>query len=746
MSYTAPAGNAVDFDFTESGYLAPAGYAVNFDFYNVPPHETTVTVTLDAPTATVLAEHDDPSGVPIISAVVEATLDAPTAAVQAEYIRVHAASITATLEPPTAQVLADYQNGRVATVTATLDAPTAEVLAVRGQVGSVSAIMDAPTAVIDAAWGAEVPRANLVDSTSAGNQGGLRWGRAAAADRSITAPSDAMQLIEPETHTHWGAGEHTDAGADIPHNQMIVLDDGARVPYGTHMPKDRSNCQGYIVPPANDTGGEIPWDRFSTRPEITPVHGYSHPPAKDAIKDQRWWHVDYWANKRPRWDTRDYTPPPNNSVDFDFTESGYSPNPLALDFEWGEASPHADQPSMPTDSGTKVPHNLPPAVDVGNRQPWGSGSWTRPVPDYDWEPGWDNDPTEDPAERPQQPIIREVYLFMPSITLYRLPDGAEIEATNVTWSTDSDSWGWRFNATLKHEQHLALVKPTPNGYTEIGCEINGHQFTALVEGYGRSRQIGNTGYTINGRSRTAWLTDPHAPARSKVITAPYSAAALAGQELANTGFTLEWNATDWLIPGGAYSYENLSPISAIKRLAEAAGYMLQSHPSDKTLIVRPRYRVSPHKWTDPTTALDAILPADLITQDTNSFISRPAYNRAIFAGGAEGGVIVSVTLDGTAGDILAPMGTDNLITHKDAGYERCRNLIATGGTWEDVTLTTMLTQQSEAPGLILPGHLVELQDVAETYPVRIDGTTITATSSETEIKIRQQLVAQRRVA
>jgi hypothetical protein len=767
MSYTAPAGTAVDFDFTDSGYTPPAGGAVNFDFYNVPPHQGTLSAELDAPTAGMLVQHDDPSGLPIISAVIDATLDGPSATLAAEFhpphiatlaadldpptaeasaqfTRIHIASATAILDAPQADMLADFFNGRVITLQATLDAPTASVSAARGNTATATATFELPDIQIGTEWGAKIPVAGISDSTSAGG-GGFKWGRAAAADRALTAISDAMRRIEPETESGWQEGQAADAAPAMPHNQMITLDDGAQVPYSTHIARDRQNRQGYIVPPAQDQSGSMLWDRFSAEPSATPGHGYGYPPPKDKEKWKLWMHVDYWANKLPRWDTRDYTPPVNNAVNFDFSDSGYDPDMLALDFSWGTPSPYPNQPIMPTDPSTGIGHNVPPTIDQINRVPWGTGSWTRPYPDYGPDIPWPNDPTEDPAERPPQPDIREVYLFMPNITLYRLPDGAEFEASQCVWSTDRDSWGWRFTANLKRDTDLAIIKPTSNGPVEIGCEINGHTFTALVESYGRSRQHGNTRYTISGRSRTAWLSDPYAPQRSKALTAAYSAAALAEQELANTGFSLQWNAKDWLIPAGSYSYDQLDPIAAIKRLAEAAGYMLQSHPELKQLIVSPRYRVDPHKWTEPTTALDAILPADLITQDGSTFRTAPAYNRAIVTGGPAGGVIVTVTRDGTAGDILAPMATDDLITHSDAGYQRGRSLIAEGGTWEEMSITTMLTQAGQAPGLLLPGHLVEIQDTDDTYPVVIDGTSITATSSDTEIKVRQALTAERRI-
>jgi hypothetical protein len=744
MSYTAPAGNAVDFDFTESGYTPPTGGAVDFAFFNVPPHDGTLSAELAAPTAGVLVQHGDPSGLPIISAFIDATLDGPGAEVAADFTRIQIATISAQTDTPQAAILADFYNGRVIALQATLDAPQASIAAARGSTATASATLELPAIQIGTEWGIKIPAAGISDSTSASG-GGFKWGTGTAASREMAVASNAARITEAATAAEWDRAAPADAEPTMPHNQMVVLDDGAHAPWGTLAATDRTGQQPYTLPPALDNQQQAPWDRFSAEPSIEPGHGYNHPPARDAEKHQPWMHVDYWAIKRPRWDTRDYTPPVNNAVNFDFTDSGYTPDPLALDFSWGAPSPYPNQPIMPTDPSTGIGHNVQPTIDQANSVPWGAGSWTRPYPDYGPDIPWPNDPTEEPAERPPQPDIREVYLFMPNITLYRLPDGAEFEASQCVWSTDRDSWGWRFTANLKRDADLAIIKPTSTGPVEIGCEINGHSFTALVESYGRSRQHGNTRYTITGRSRTAWLSDPYAPQRSKALTSAYSAAALAEQELSNTGFSLQWNAQDWLIPAGSYSYDQLDPIAAIKRLAEAAGYMLQSHPELKQLIVSPRYRVDPHKWSQPTTALDAILPADLITQDGSTFRTAPAYNRAIVTGGPAGGVIVTVTRDGTAGDILAPMATDDLITHSDAGYQRGRSLIAEGGTWEEMSITTMLTQAGQAPGLLLPGHLVEIQDTDDTYPVVIDGTSITATSSDTEIKVRQALTAERRI-
>ncbi|WP_296057606.1 hypothetical protein [uncultured Amphritea sp.] len=88
---------------------------------------------------------------------------------------------------------------------------------------------------------------------------------------------------------------------------------------------------------------------------------------------------------------------------------------------------------------------------------------------------------------------------------------------------------------------------------------------------------------------------------------------------------------------------------------------------------------------------------------------------------------------------------DDLITHQNVGYERSRIEIAKGGTWEEMSFTTWLTDYGQAPGLLLPGHLVEIQDLNETYPVQISGTTINAQSNDQGLTVRQQMSADRRI-
>src|SRR5699024_10555471 len=144
----------------------------------------------------------------------------------------------------------------------------------------------------------------------------------------------------------------------------------------------------------------------------------------------------------------------------------------------------------------------------------------------------------------------------------------------------------------------------------------------------------------------------------------------------NTGWTLDWQAPDWTVPGGVWSYQELTPMQAILQIVEAAGASIQSHPSEQTLSVAPRYPVSPWDWA--TTTADAVLPAAQVVGERGRWAPRPAYN-AIYVAGQAGGVLVHVKRRGTAGELVAPMQLHRLTTDVPVGQERGRNELAASG-------------------------------------------------------------------
>ena len=169
------------------------------------------------------------------------------------------------------------------------------------------------------------------------------------------------------------------------------------------------------------------------------------------------------------------------------------------------------------------------------------------------------------------------------------------------------------------------------------------------------------------------------------------------------GWGLDWQISDWLVPGGVWSHRG-AMIDAVKRIAEAAGGYVLGHRTAQTLHVRPRYPLLPWEWAAATP--DLIIPADVASTEAIRWSESPAYNR-VFVAGQEQGRIGQVSRAGSAGDVLAPMVTDPLITHADAARARGGSILAAGGRQAAITLRLPVLPET---GILDLGQLIEYQD------------------------------------
>ena len=587
--------------------------------------------------------------------------------------------------------VANIQAQTVIDATLKIDAPTFTISAeiavvVEAEFYAISPA--APTATGQLIWGEEVPKSTIGSDA----EKGLPWKRSTSAQESVKSEWIVAPTKEKDTVLPWDSADIRAHEVSMPSetpSEMLI--DNA-LPWGDAdiVIKDIAAISDDMLPITTDA--VLPWGSADTINEINKMAWKQFVAA--VISKQLPW--GSFKDKQT-----------NNSFSHGFI--GVMP---------------------PTEKELVIN--------------WGEGTWSRPLLDTSKGVEWDIEP-DLPPPRPPQPSIKGVYIYMPTIELHTIPNGDEFGATDVSIASDIDSWAWRFSATLDDPAHLPLLKPDGNGYKEIACEVNGHLFTFLVTGYAPSRAFGKNTVRITGTSRSKVLSEPFAPARSKLITSPYNAAQLAEMELAGTDWSVDWQAQDWLIPGGVYTYENLTPISAIKQLADAIGAIVQTHPSDKEIIVKPRYPVSPHLWDG--SVFDKIIPADFMSDISGNFTSKPHYNRAIVSGTDSNGVIVTLTMSGEAGDILTPIATDKFITAREAGMERGRIELAQAGDWQELNFTTWLTQQGIADTLVLPAHLIEIQDGIETFRAQVTGTDIKATvSGDGEIKVRQGVTALRRLS
>lgn len=312
---------------------------------------------------------------------------------------------------------------------------------------------------------------------------------------------------------------------------------------------------------------------------------------------------------------------------------------------------------------------------------------------------------------------RRTYIVLNSVAVVRLPDRLPIEVDGVAIAQSVDAWGASFDLSLCDPAQLALLKPTVAGPREIEITLNGYVWTAIVEAYSTRREWNVGGVSISGRSRTALLAAPYAPARTKVTTEARTVAQLVDEELAGTGYTATYDTTGWLVPAGAWYYDNTTPMDAISRIAEASGAVVQSDPEDLSLVVRPRYPVSPWDW--PISTPDVTVFDDIVTGSSLQVRSQPLFDAVVVTGEIAGkGYTVRVKRTGSAGTLYAPQASHPLINEIAAGTERGRNILSDRGEQASIDLILPLFSTplgAGQTGRVLPLDLVEVQEAGETW-------------------------------
>lgn len=303
------------------------------------------------------------------------------------------------------------------------------------------------------------------------------------------------------------------------------------------------------------------------------------------------------------------------------------------------------------------------------------------------------------------PILR-TYIVRNETTLTRVSDGTVIPVYDMSLSLDVDSWAWQWRASAPWSARALLVP----GPVELLATINGSTIRLVCESMSRDRAFGKDRLALSGRSRNAELGAPTSAIYSYAVASTMTAAQIMAEVLTENGSPLPWTVdfglTDWLVPAGAWSLQ-ASRIDALQAIAQAAGGYIQPHDTDQIVRVLPRYPSAPWDWA--TLAPDIQLPADVVQQEGTQWVSRPAYNR-VYVSGQGQGVLGQVTRAGTAGDVLATMVTDSLITHADAARQRGLAILADTGDQVHYTLRLPVLEET---GVIVPGKSVRYTEGAD---------------------------------
>lgn len=303
--------------------------------------------------------------------------------------------------------------------------------------------------------------------------------------------------------------------------------------------------------------------------------------------------------------------------------------------------------------------------------------------------------------------IRRVYVVVNDVCLRRVAGNIDIPTLSLGLKIDADSWTWGFDATVPAEA-LDDLEPDASGIpVELEVTINGTAYRVLAERLSRERAFGEASVKVTGRGKGAVLDAPYAPTKYFANTANRTAQQLMADALqingVPIGWSVEWGITDWLVPAGVWSHQG-TYISALNTIAEAAGAYLQPHRTAQTIRVRPRYPFPPWEWGAVVPSF--VLPSAATARESLEWKDAARYN-GVYISGVSAGVLGWVKRTGTAGDELAPMVVDPLITEAVAARQRGIAVLADTGRQINVTLRLPVLPET---GVIEPGVFVEYQD------------------------------------
>ncbi len=300
-----------------------------------------------------------------------------------------------------------------------------------------------------------------------------------------------------------------------------------------------------------------------------------------------------------------------------------------------------------------------------------------------------------------------VFIVDNTVTIVRVPDNAPIAVHDISIRGDLDSAVWACSASVSDDASLALLQPGPSGDPRrFRVVVNGWAWEFLAEADQEGATFGGKERTVTGRSATAVLSGEYASRRTVTQASARDASQLAAEVLTDTGITLDWQAVDWLVPGGVWSYSDLAPLDALREIASACGAVVQSHRTADTVRVIPIYATRPWQWA--VTAPDVEIVDDYLKARRGGSARGIRHNTVEVRGEVTGGIRGICTITGTAGDLALPQVTHRLITAAAAAEARGIYELARVGPIGETSIELPLFAAPTAPGLVSPGTLVRV--------------------------------------
>lgn len=260
---------------------------------------------------------------------------------------------------------------------------------------------------------------------------------------------------------------------------------------------------------------------------------------------------------------------------------------------------------------------------------------------------------------------RNWWYILNTLSVTRLDNGEKITVYNGSYNTDRSRWCWSYSLTAPATE-ISKLEPIGGQPVILKIAVNGNEHHMLLENRSRSRSFANDRFTLTGRSQTALLDSPYSAVRSFLQENERTSVQLVQAEIdrASSNPNLNWQLIDelgWIVANQSLSYNNLSPIAAIKLVAESGGGFIYSEKGSNTLSIKPQYKKT--YWDSMSVDdYDRLIPESIVLSQSTDYEQHPNYN-AITLTNDRTGATGQVKRTGTAGDVTYPSENNPLFNH-----------------------------------------------------------------------------------
>jgi len=304
--------------------------------------------------------------------------------------------------------------------------------------------------------------------------------------------------------------------------------------------------------------------------------------------------------------------------------------------------------------------------------------------------------------------VRRLYMITNDVYLLRVDNALNLPCTSLSVSMDADSFVPGFTANVDPAFWDDLLPAAISAPIELESHINGTTFRWLAEQVSREREFGQQVIRVQGRGIAALLDEPYEfPSTFANSSGPATVKQIAADVLSENGVPLAWTVDcrfdDWLVPLNVFTHRG-SRMSALQRIAQSVGGYVRPAFDTTDLVILQRYPLV--VWSLDQLVPDYELPSSVASSESIRWEESPIYNR-VHISGTQGGILGQITRSGTAGDVVASMITDDLMT--DITGARQRGLVVLSDCGRKAFVTRRIPVLSTT-GVIPLGSLVRYTD------------------------------------